>query len=246
MSLLTRRKKRPLARDAFAHGGELSGPIVHDWTDRAITQLGTIKRGTRETTYVLLGSQEYRVGFESTSDLGPAHYMKTGEPDLFRRMVPVPTGAYHALALAQSGDQPAKPAHAVDVLATLPALRGRADWFAPVPAAPQAADATVVTGPMTDVKPHGFVAGRPRITTFRGALELYEAKAELSVVGDRLLVRDRNLSANDWDALRALAPYLAAILAGAPMPCAFDHVEPVEAVTLLAIDVPSCAEHAAW
>jgi hypothetical protein len=47
------------------------------------------------------------------------------------------------------------------------------------------------------------------------------------------------------EAVEKLEPMLVAILAGEPLPCAFRHDTPTEAVTLLAPACPACAEHAA-
>jgi hypothetical protein len=47
------------------------------------------------------------------------------------------------------------------------------------------------------------------------------------------------------EAVEKLEPMLVGILSGDPLPCAFRHDVPTEAVTLLAPACPACAEHAA-
>jgi hypothetical protein len=237
-------RKRPILQRRPEPTNELTSPVVHSGRD--VVELGTIvKPNGRMTRYVTVGGAEYRVG-DPTSDPVPGHYLQGADRDTFLPLVRLELGTYHRTVTGQPSTQPAKPPRVVDVLTTLPALRGTPDVFLPMPPAPLGVDPSTVAGPMTNRPASGYVEGRPRIATFRGALARYQSRAELSVVGGRLLVRAApgRLTPNDWDALRVLAPHLVALLLGDPTPCALEHAEPVEAVTLLAVDVPACEAHA--
>jgi hypothetical protein len=242
MPLSLARNHRPRLERRPEPSNDVNGPVVH--TGREVVELGTISKASGRTIqYVAIDGAEYRLG-EPTSDPMPGHYLQGADRDTFLPLVRVELGTYHRAATGPAAAQPAKPPRVVDVLTTLPALRGTPDLFLPRPAT-LGADRNVVAGAVTSIRASGYAEGRAPLRSFRGILARYQSRCELSIVAGRLVIRTASrLTVDDLDVLRLVEPYLVGLLSGSPVPCAFEHAEPVEATRLLAVDVPACAEHA--
>lgn len=130
----------------------------------------------------------------------------------------------------------------VDLVRRLPLLRARPDYVIPTPGADRLA---LPGGPVA-----GFAAGAPPITgaaAIVARLESRGVRLELTR-GGRLLVTSPggNLGDDVLAVVTRCERLLVAYLSGRPIACELAHDGPApEAVTVLAVDVPACADHAA-
>jgi hypothetical protein len=131
----------------------------------------------------------------------------------------------------------------VDVLAGGP-FAGRADMILPTPAR-----ASVLLGAAVPVNVGGYAKGkRPARGPAEMVKRLRQRGVELALLNGHLQVKapGGRLSFEEREAIRAARGLLSAHLVGAPLRCELPHDgEAPEAETILAIDIPACAAHAA-
>ncbi len=236
------------------------------WAD--VAELGTVA-GWR---YVTFDGYEYIVDqapmFSTEAPLGPdeiriatqrerVDFGTTTTYTETYRCTRVPDGSYAAaLAAPRHGFRGPRPHRPIDLIARMPALAGRSDMVLPVsaPMPPGSlenleAEATIAAMPTRGRMP-GFIAGRPAVSTPSAILDhLARQGVTLTLTaGGRLLATTAGGRMTDelLNVVMRCERLLVGLLTGHPVLCELGHGGPApEAVTVVAVDVPACAEHAA-